>query len=63
MLEKIEILFVIFILLLIFYLVIYFGAKSKKKISQQHEIKRYLFGVRVLIVFIASVGLILWLFL
>jgi len=63
MLEKIEILFVIFILLLIFYLVIYFGAKSKKKVSQQYEIKRYLFGVRVLIIFIASVGLILWLFL
>ena len=63
MLEKIEILFVIFILLLIFYLVIYYGAKSKKKVSQQYEIKRYLFGVRVLIIFIASVGLILWLFL
>ena len=63
MLGKIEILFVIFGLLLIFYLVILYGARSKNKDFQLYEVKRYLFGVRVLIIFIALVAFILWFFL
>ena len=63
MFEKFEILFVILRLLLIFYLVILYGARSKNKDSQLYEIKRYLFGVRVLIIFIALVSLVLWSFL
>ena len=63
MLEKIEILIVIFIVLLVFYLVIAWGASNKKKSSQSPEIKRYLFGVRILITIIAIVALILWTFL
>lgn len=63
MLEKVEILIVIFIILLAFYLVIIWGASTKKKSSQSPEIKSYLFGVRVLILFIALVSLILWFFL
>ena len=62
MLEKAEILVVIFALLLTFYLVISLGA-GRKKSSQSPEIKRYLFGVRILIIIIAIVALILWFFL
>ena len=63
MLEKIDILIVIFFLLFLFYLVIWLGARNKKKSSQSPEIARYLFGVRVLISLIALVSLILWFFL
>ena len=63
MLGKVEILVVIFVLLLAFYLVISLGAGNKKKSSQSREITSYLFGVRVLIIIIAIVALILWTFL
>ena len=62
MLEKAEILVTIFTLLLLFYLVILWGA-GRKKYLQSPEIKRYLFGVRILIIIIAIVALILWFFL
>ena len=62
MLGKAEILIVIFILLLVFYLVISLGAGKKRKSSQSREITSYLFGVRVLIIIIATVSLILWFF-
>ena len=63
MLEKAEILVVIFVLLLAFYFVISWGAGKRKKSQASVEIKRYLFGVRVLITLVAIVSLILWLFL
>ena len=63
MLEKTEILFVIVFLLLAFYFVIFFGARSKNKNSQNPKITKYLFGVRILIIIIAVVALILWSFL
>ena len=62
MLEKTEILVTIFALLFLFYVVILWGA-GRKKSSQSPEIKRYLFGVRILIIIIAIVALILWTFL
>ena len=62
MLEKIEILIVIIVLLLAFYLVISLGARKKGKSSETPEISRYLFGVRILIIIIAIVSLILWSF-
>ena len=63
MLEKIQILIIIFALLLAFYLVISLGAGTLKKSSKSPEIKSYLFGVRILIIIIAIVSLILWSFL
>ena len=63
MLGKIEILFVIFALLLVFYLVISLGAGKTRKSSQSREITSYLFGVRILIIIIGIVSLILWFFL
>jgi len=63
MLEKAEILVVIFALLLTFYVVISLGAGKKRKSSQSREIISYLFGVRVLIIIIAVVAVILWFFL
>lgn len=63
MLNKVEILIVIFVLLLAFYLIISFGAGKKRKASQSPEITSYLFGVRILIIIIAIVALILWFFL
>ena len=62
MLEKIEILIVIIVLLLVFYLVISLGAKKRGKSLETPEISRYLFGVRILIIIIAIVSLILWFF-
>ena len=62
MLEKTEILIVIIVLLLAFYLVISLGARKKGKSSEAPEISRYLFGVRILIIIIAIVSLILWFF-
>ena len=59
MFGKFEILLIIIVILVLFYLVISFGAK--KKISNgTKEIKRYLFGVRVLIILIAIIFFILW---
>ena len=63
MLGKFEILIVIIIILLSFYIVISLGAGKKKGSAESLEIKRYLFGVRVLIIMIAVVSLILWFFL
>ena len=68
MLEKAGILIVIFVLLLVFYLVISWGAGKKRQSSMTKEfpspeIAGYLLGVRVLIILIAIVSLILWLFL
>ena len=63
MLGKFEILVVIIALLLTFYFVISWGAGNRKKSQTSVEIRRYLFGVRILITFIAIVSLILWLFL
>jgi len=62
MFEKVEILFVILSLLLVFYVVIAWGAKSKKNNNESIKIKNYLFGVRILIIFLAIVSLILWSF-
>ena len=62
MLEKIEILIVIIVLLLAFYLVISIGAGKLSKSSEIPEISRYLSGVRILIIIIAIVSLILWSF-
>ena len=57
------ILLIILILLLVFYLVIRIGAGKKKDIEDSKSLTRYLFGVRILIVILAIVGLILWFFL
>ena len=62
MLEKTEILIIIVVLLLTFYLVISLGARKKGESSETPEISRYLFGVRILIIIIAIVSLILWFF-
>ena len=61
MLGKFEILIVIIALLLAFYFVISMGAGKRKNSTISPEIKRYLFGVRILIIIIAIVSLILWL--
>jgi len=63
MLEKVEILIFIIVLLLAFYFVISLSAKGLRKSSPSPEIRRYLFGVRILILFLAIVSLILWLLL
>jgi len=63
MLGKVGILIVIIALLLAFYFVISWGAGKRKKSQVSIEIRRYLFGVRVLIALVAIVSLILWLFL
>ena len=61
MMEKIEILLVIFLLLALFYLIIAWGAGKKR--SENPKIKKYLTGVRILISLIGVVSLILWFFL
>ena len=63
MLGKVEILIVIIALLLTFYFVILWGSGKRKNSPVSVEIKRYLFGVRILIIVIAIVSLILWLLL
>ena len=63
MFSKTEILVFIIALLLAFYFVISWGAGKKKGSVASKEINRYLFGVRILIIFIAIVSLILWLLL
>jgi len=62
MLEKFEILAVIFALLLTFYIVIWLGSGAGKKSSASKEITKYLYGVRILIIILAIVSLILWFF-
>ena len=54
------ILIIILVLLLAFYLVIRLGAGKKKDIEDSRNLKRYLFGVRILIAILALVGLLLW---
>ena len=63
MLEKTEILFVILVLLLVFYLVIRLAAGKKSDISKSYQMSNYLSGVRILIIILAIVALILWFFL
>tara|TARA_B100000029_G_scaffold474666_1_gene517237 strand:- start:855 stop:1046 length:192 start_codon:yes stop_codon:yes gene_type:complete len=63
MLGKVEILIVIIVLLLAFYFVISWGAGKSKNNTTSNQIKRYLFGVRILIILVAIVSLILWLLL
>ena len=63
MLEKVEILIVIIVLLLEFYLVISWVAGRRKNSPAYEGITKYLFGVRILIIVIAIVSLILWLLL
>ncbi len=63
MLGKPIILVIIFALLLVFYLVIRVGAGKKKEIEGSKKLTKYLFGVRILILILAIVGLILWFFL
>ena len=54
------ILIIILALLLVFYAVIRMGAGKKKEIEDSQRLTRYLFGVRILIIILAIVGLILW---
>ncbi len=63
MFSKPVILIIILILLISFYLVIRIGAGKKKEIENSQSLTRYLFGVRILVIILAAVGLILWLFL
>ncbi len=63
MFSKPIILVVILVLLIAFYFVIRLGAGKKKDIEDSKNLTRYLFGVRILIIILALVGLILWLFL
>ncbi len=63
MFSKPVILIIILILLLAFYLVIRLGAGKQKDIEDSKRLTRYLFGVRVLIIILAIVGLVLWFFL
>ena len=63
MLEKAKILIIVYALLFVFYIVISWGAGKKIKTTPSHEIAKYLFGVRVLIIVIAIVSFVLWLFL
>jgi hypothetical protein len=60
MFEKVEILAIIIILLIVFYLVISWGSKVNKNSPAYTYISKYMFGVRILIIIIAIVSLILW---
>ena len=57
MFERFEILLITLVLFFVFYLVISLGAGKKK---QTHEIARYLFGVRALLIILAIVAFFLW---
>ncbi len=63
MFSKPIILIILLILLITFYLVIRFGAGKKKDIDSSKNLTKYLFGIRILILILALVGLILWFFL
>ena len=54
------ILLILLILLLVFYLVIRFSAGKKKDIDKSKNLTRYLFGIKILIILLALVGLGLW---
>jgi len=60
--EKYQILIIVFLILLVFYVVISLGAGNKEKKDTSEKIKKYLFGIRILILIIAIVSLILWSF-
>ena len=60
MIEKIDILVIVFLLLILFYVVISFGAGRNKR---SPKIISYMLSVRILIIIIAVVGFILWSFL
>ncbi len=60
MFGKPVILLILLILLLVFYLVIRFSAGKKKDIDESKNLTRYLFGIRILIILLAIVGLGLW---
>ena len=62
MFSKPIILIIILILLLAFYLVIRLGAGKKKDIEESKSLTKYLFGIRILILILAIVGLVLWFF-
>ena len=49
MFSKPVILIIVLVLLLVFYLVIRIGAGKSKEIENSKNLKRYLFGVRILI--------------
>ena len=63
MLSKFGILVTILVLVLLFFLVISFGAGAFSKNKIKPEIKKYLKSVNILLVIIAAVGTILVLFL
>ena len=62
MLGKIGILITILVLVLLFYLVISFGAGAFSKDEVKPETKKYLKSVNILLIIIAVVGAILVLF-
>ncbi len=62
MFSKPIILLIILALLIAFYIVIRLGAGKRKDIEDSKNLTRYLSGVRILIIILALVGLILWLF-
>tara|TARA_Y100000817_G_C16596168_1_gene428643 strand:+ start:51 stop:242 length:192 start_codon:yes stop_codon:yes gene_type:complete len=63
MLSKIGILITILVLVLLFFLVISFGAGAFSKDGVKPETKKYLKSVNILLIIIAVVGAILVLFL
>ena len=63
MLGKIEIFAVIIFLVILFYLVISFGAGLFSKEEKNPEVKKYLRSVNILLIFITIIGTILILFL
>jgi len=63
MLGKIEIFAVIIFLVILFYLVISFGAGQFSKNKKNLELKKYLRSVNILLIFIAVIGTILIFFL
>tara|TARA_B100000029_G_scaffold430038_1_gene440759 strand:- start:681 stop:872 length:192 start_codon:yes stop_codon:yes gene_type:complete len=62
MLSKFGILVAILIMVLLFYLVISFGAGVFSKSEGKPEVKKYLKSVNILLIIIAAVGAILVLF-
>ena len=63
MFSKPVILIIILILLLVFYFVIRIGAGKSQEIENSKNLKKYLFGVRILILILSLVGIVLWFFL
>ena len=63
MLGKIEIFAVIIFLVILFYLVISFGAGLFSKEEKNPEVTKYLRSVNILLIFIAVIGTILIFFL